>query len=369
MMTSKFLSRALLISALALLPACKPGEFFGSKEHADCGCGHAHDEQLKLEGVNPAILKETVVSFEGKPVVTGEDYERNFQQILQAQPALKDMLPYIPEEQQDQMFGQMAESMALEKLMLRWVKDSKLDQDAEYRRNARRVHEAVDRDLALRAFENELLKEIVITDDEAKKFYDENKATDAALQRPPFALAQGGVKAQGVEFSNEKDAKEFAIRAKVGDFAKLVKDVKKTINDYGTVNQQSFIDNNVKSKILETTKFPSVEVVKGTDGKFRVVKISGKQEPKYAEFDKVKDQIKQVLTGKKFNDLYTKKMADLKEKYKVEINKDYVNLRKPAKPAAEETALQQTKAEAAAEGKEVAPAPAKEAAPQQPKAA
>lgn len=369
MMTSKFLSRALLISALALLPACKPGEWFGAKEHgSSCGCGHAHDEELKLEGINPAILKETVVSFEGKPVVSGEDYERNFQQILQAQPALKDMLPYIPEEQQDQMFGQMAESMALEKLMLRWVKDSKLDQDAEYRRNAKRVHEAVDRDLALRAFENELLKEIVITDDEGKKFYDENKATDAALQRPPFALAQGGVKAQGVEFANEKEAREFAIKAKVGDFAKLAKDAKKTPNDYGSVNQQSFIDNNVKSKILEATKFPSVEVVKGTDGKFRVVKIAGKQEPKYADFEKVKDQIKQVLTGKKFNDLYTKKMAELKDKYKVEINKDYVNLRKPAKPAAEEAKPE------LAEGKELAPAapataaPAN-AAPQQPKAA
>ncbi len=334
MMTRKFLSLALLVSAIILLPACT-GWF--SKE-GGCGCSHAEKDDLKVEGVNPAALKETVISFEGKPVVTGEDYERNFQQIVQGQPALKDMLPYIPEVQQDQMFGQMLESMALEKLMLRWVKDNKLDQEPEYRKNAQRVHEAVDRDLALRAFESELLKEIVITDDEAKKFYDENKATDQMLPRPPFVVSQGGVKAQGFETANEKEAQDLAAKAKAGDFTQVAKAAKKSISDYGAVNAQSFIDNNVKDKILAATKFPSIEVVKGTDNKYRVVKIASKSDTKYADYDKVKDALKQTLTGKKFNELYNKKMAELKDKYKVEINKEYVQKRKlPKAPAAEES--------------------------------
>jgi hypothetical protein len=328
---TRFMSRALLLSAVAMLPACKPFEW--GKGKGGCSCPHEAEEELKLEGIEPSALRETVVSIEGKPAVTGEDYERSFQIILENQPALKDMLPYIPEEQKDQMFGQLLEGMAMEKLMQRWVKDSGIENQPEYRRNAKRVHEAVDRDLALRAFENELLKEIKISDEEARRYYLENRTTDPMFQRPPFLIAPGGVKAKAIEVSNEKEARDLADKARKSSLAAAAKEIKKQVTDYGLVNPHSFIDADVKSKILETTNFPSIEVIKGSDGKYRVVEVISKQEPKYAEPDAhVIEAAKQVLTSKRYSELSAQRLAELKDKYKLEVHKDYIQKRKKKAP-------------------------------------
>jgi peptidyl-prolyl cis-trans isomerase C len=340
------ISQALLLSAIALLPGCNWWPFGAGHGKGCCPAhdhqaaeGQAKEEEIKIEGFDPALLQETVVSFEGKPVVTGRDFEKNLQMIMEAQPAIKDMLPYIPAEQQEHIFGQMLESMALEKLMLRWVKDAGIEESAEYRRNACRVHEAVDRDLALRAFENELVKEVVITDQEAEKFYQDNKTTEAAFQRPPFLITAGGVKAKGIEAKDEKEAKELAEKIKQsekekgGGIASVAKETKKSVVDYGLVNPQSLIDSNIKSHILATMDKPIVEVVRGEDDKYYVIATQCRQEPKYSDFDQVKDAVKQVLTNKRVNELYAKRIAELKDKYKMEINKSYIQKR--PKPAAE----------------------------------
>jgi peptidyl-prolyl cis-trans isomerase C len=356
-----------LLSTVALVPGCKPPFGFGEKSTSHAGCAScdnvpqaeaAQEEAVVIEGVEPGLLKETIVSFEGKPVITGRDYEKNFQMILEAQPALKDMLAYIPQEQQDQMYNQILEALILERVLLRHIKEEGIDRTPEYRKNAQRVHEAVDKDLALRAFESELLKEIVVSDDEARTFYDENKAKDPTLQRPPFLVTPGGIKAQAFEAANEKEAQELAEKARKGNFNQVAKDAKKSVTDYGLVNQQSFIDSEVKSKVLGTTKFPHIEVVKGSDGKYWVVREQSSQEPKYADFEKVKDAVKQIITGKKFNDLYTKKIEDLRSKYKVEVNKDYLKKRIKA-PELPQPSGEQAESEAAQEATLKEPVPAK----------
>lgn len=335
MMTQRsrhFLSQMLLLSAVAFLPGCKL-PFGGSQQEAGCAsCGHSAavvEEEIAFPGIEPGLLEETVVSFEGKPAAVGRDYEKNIQMIMEAQPALKDMLPYIPEEQQKEMFSQILDAMALEKVMLRYIKDEGIDQTTEFRKNAIRVHEAVDRDLALRAFENELLKEVIVTDDEIRKYYDENRTTEPVFQRPPFLITAGGVKAKGFEAADEKEAQELAEKVKQGKFAQVAKEAKKSVVDYGLVNQQSSLDKELKNKIVGATG-ATTEVVKGADGKYHVLSIATPQETKYADVDQVKDSIKQVITGKKFNELHSKRMDELKKKYKVEVNKDYLQKRKKA---------------------------------------
>lgn len=327
--SDSFLSRALLLSTIALLPACKPFDWFKGE---GCGCC-AETEELKIEGIDPEILKEAIVTFDEKPVITGTDFERNFQALIETQPIIKEMLPSMPQEQQDQIFGQILDSFAMEKIMRRWVKESGTDQQAEFKKNARRAHELLDRDLALRAFENELSKNIVLTDAELSDYYQKQQATDPAFQRAPFATTPGGVKAQGFEAADEKEAKMLA--AKVGDFATIAKDAKKKLVDFGPVNASSFIDPEVKARILSAQKFPSTEVVKGMDGKYRVVRIISKKEGVYAPFEKVKDHVKAMMMQKKFGEMFNKKIEELKETYKVKIDKSYIEKRKK-KPAAEE---------------------------------
>lgn len=324
------LNYALLLSALAFLPGCSDFLPWKKDKHkASCGCPHAHEDvDIKLEGFDPVLLKETVVSMNGKPIVTGEDTERDIQLMMQAEPSIKEVMPLIPEEQQDEIYGRIIDGKAIKELMIHWVHDTGIDQQPEYIRNAQRIHEAVDGDLALRAFENQVLKEITITDQEAQKFY-QQKRTEPLLQQPPFLITAGGTKAEGFEVANQKEAEELLEKARAGNFAQVAKEANKHVVDYGLVNRSSFLDEAVKDKILESkATLPEVAMVKGSDGKYRVIILLSRQEPKYADFEQVKEAVHHLLKNKNFNDLHEKKLDELKEKYKLVVNKDYVQKRK-----------------------------------------
>lgn len=330
---SHFLSRTLLLSAIVLLPGCNPFSWVKEKVTGSCSCG-CETEDVKLEGLDPELLKEAVVMIDGSTAVTGKDVEAQLKMIFSAQPAFKDMLPYLQKEQRDQIFNQIIESLAMEKIMERWVKESGTDKQEEFAKNAQRVHKAVDHDLRLRAFENEILKGIAASEEDAKNYYNTQRSLEPMFQRPPFASAVGGVKSEGFEV-DEKDAAKLLAKAKTGDFQKVAADAKKAVINFGMVNASSFIDPELRTKILSITKFPSVELIKGSDGKWRIVKIHSKKETAYAPFEQVKDAVKQVLMQKKFTDAYTKKMAELKNAYKVEVKKEYVAKREEAMKKAE----------------------------------
>lgn len=330
---SQFLSYTLLLSAVVLLPGCNPFSWVKEKVTGSCSCCGETDDS-KVEGVDPELLKEAVVMIGDSTAVTGKDVEAQLKMIFSAQPAFKDMLPYLQKEQRDQIFGQIIESLAMEKIMERWVKESGTEKKEEYAKNAARVHKAVDHDLRLRAFENEILKDIKSTEEDAKEYYNTKRALEPMFQRQPFATSVGGVNAEGFEVVEAEAAKLLA-KAKMGDFKQVAKDAKKAVLNFGMVNASSFIDPELRTKILSVTKFPSVELIKGADGKWRIVKMSGKKETAYAPFEQVKDAVKQVLMQKKFTDAYTKKMAELKDAYKVEIKKDYIAKREESMKKAE----------------------------------
>jgi len=280
------------------------------------------------------LEKEVVVSFGGKPVITGADYEKSLVMLMQAQPAFQQMLPFMGAEQQAQIYQQIAESLAQERVMHKFIKDNGIDKTAEFKENARQIHEAVDRDLAMRAFQNEIVKGIVTTDEEAQKYYDINK-DKAAFKRPPFLISASGVKAQAIVVSSAKEAQEIATQARQNqNFSAVAKSFNKTVNDLGAVSAQSMaVDSTVKNKILAAKKFPSVEVIKGSDKKEYVVKMTGKQDEKFADFSQpeIKEAVKEMMLGEKFTDAYNKKINELKAEYNVVINKDYLAQR--SKPA------------------------------------
>lgn len=362
---SQFLSRSLLLSAAILLPGCNPFSWVKEKMTGSCSSCNHEAEEVKVEGLDPELLNEAVIKIDGSTAVTGKDVEAQLKMIFAAQPAFKDMLPYLQKEQRDQIFGQILESLAMEKIMERWIKESGTEQQEEFRKNAQRVHKAVDQDLRLRAFENELLKGIAVTEADAKEHYSTKRDMEPMFQRQPFATSTGGVNAEGFEVSDKEGASLLA-KVKTGDFKQVAKDAKKAVINFGMVNASSFIDPELRTKILSITKFPSVELIKGSDGKFRIVKISGKKETVYAPFEQVKDAVKQVLMQKKFTEKYNEKMKELKDTYKVEVLKEYIAKREEAMKKAEAAKAAEKKEEpkVADAAKAPAQAEAKVAQPQ-----
>lgn len=318
------------LALLVLLPACSLTDMFKGNDGC-CGMDHS---------ASSAKPEDAVILFNGKAVVTKQEFEEQLRTLEESQPALRQLLQQWPADQQEQLFGQIAESLAAEQLILKQVEDSGLHKTAEYKENAEKMHKAVERNLKVNMFQNDIVKSVVISDDEARTFYKDNADKQAVFKRPPFVTTQGGAKAEGIAVGTEKQAKDIAAKAKTGSFAAAAKEANKTVTNFGVVNAQSTsVDAAVRAKVVGM-KAGAVDVVKGADNKFWVVKVTGQQEAQYAPFDQVKDAVKEVMMSDKVGALYAKTMADLKEKYQVTVDKEYLrSLVKGGKPAADEEAV------------------------------
>ena len=333
-----------MLTALALLPGCKRwfDEKFGCKKCDETSSTVMPTRDKKIGG------EEIVVTIDGKPAVTSKDFDMSFQMLMQSQQGLMQVLPMMPEDQVLQLFKQMAENLAAERVAVEWIRREGIDKTEEYQTNAKLIHEAVDRDLAARAFQSELLKKIQINDEDARRFYEKNRDTNPYLKRSPFVSGTLSAQVSSVAFSDEKKAQDFFAKAKKGNFAQVAKDAKLTVKDHGFINAQSDVDNAIKAKALNAKQTPIVEMAKGLDGKFYVMYVTNKQEPKAVAFDQVKDKVKELMLAERFQELYQKEVEKLKKSYGVSINHDYikkiVSEIKPAQMAEPEQTAQPEKA-------------------------
>ena len=212
--------------------------------------------------------------------------------------------------------------------MRRWVDESGVSKTVEYQKTARRAYDTLDRDLAMRAFEAELLKDITISDEEARNFYAMNRKADPVFGRPPFTTQMGGVKAESIEADSQQEAKELVVDAQTEAFADVAEGAGKEVKDYDLVGPMSFINQTIKNAIIKAgdEKLPAVFDV-DVDGTYYVVHVISKQETEYAPFSQVKDAVIHVMTGKRFTDMYMKKIEGLKGTYKLKIHNDYLKKR------------------------------------------
>lgn len=274
-----------------------------------------------------AVMSEAIISFGDQGRVTAEEFEKYFQLVMQSQNGLQNIFPFLTAEQRQQFLDEIINSRGNEAVMVEYVQRSGIDTTPEYKANAEFIHAAVDRDLAVRTFQNELLKELSVSDSEAERYYRENK-DKPAFKRPPFTKTMGGVKAMVMNVANEKEAKDFAEQAKKGDFATVAKNAKKTVQTHENINYQTpGVDANIRAKAMSLgeLKAGAIEVVKGVDNKWYVMKVMGTKEPEYASFAEVKDAVKDVVMGEEFNNRLMKRLDELKKQYNFKVNKEAVD--------------------------------------------
>lgn len=296
------------ILPLLLLPAC---DLFKSNT------GASLDETPAASGTR---VSGAVIEFNGKPEITAQEFKDTIFLFMQAQPQLEQLLPILPREQIKQMFRQIAEGLRNEREIVKEVHALGLDNTAEYLKQEKQVMDAVKRDLAVRTYQNSILKEASISEADARKYYDENRAKPV-FKRPPFMKSMGGVTAEIVTVNTEKEAKDLAEQAKSGNLDAAAKAAKKNVTKLDDVSFQTpNVDAALRNKLMTIKQFPTVDHVKGNDGKFYVFKAVKKTDEAFANFDEVKEQVKEVMSGERFNETLTQRIAQLNDKYKAEIN-------------------------------------------------
>jgi hypothetical protein len=181
---SQFLSVALLVASLAVLPGCDSFKSCSScSTHTNAGSG------------------EVVITLGGSPLIKSENFEKKLAMIYQARQGIEAFIANMPEEEQLKVYEQIANGLVAEQLILDYVKKNKLDQAADYRELADQAHRQLEVDLALRAFQNALVKEVQdkITDEEAAKFYADHREKMPIFQQAPFLINAEEMKAKGAK--------------------------------------------------------------------------------------------------------------------------------------------------------------------------
>lgn len=286
---------ALLLVPMVLLPGCG---------WLDC-----------LRGKKEAAAQgKAVVTMSGDVVITTKSFEVEFEQLLEENPHLKSVLAMMPDAKKNFLQG-----MVNQNVVDKWVSTNKVDQKEEYVKELDRMMRSVKRMLNTKYFGLE--HPVQVGENEVAEFYDKNKDS-----MPDLIVSRGGVKAAGVSFEKEADAKAFV--AKVREMKDITKaanaaHVTKNLRDFKLVNSQSLgMDAALREQIVSLQKFPSVEVIKVNDKSFWVVSATAKEESQYRPLEQVKAGLEQYVAKEKRMEMFDKEISKLKADYNVVINED-----------------------------------------------
>ena len=236
-------------------------------------------------------------------VVAGKELtEAQFEAYLKSVPREQQMYAQNPQyrEQYKEQFIDLY-------LFAQLGKDEKMDETDEFKE----IMEGARRDILAQLSMRDMLKDITVTEEEQKAFYEEKKAQfgKGATVSAKHILTDSEEKCQTILKNIEAGEKTFEDAAR--EFSTCPSGAKG--GDLGEFGKGQMV------KEFEDAAFDAeigkvVGPVKTQFG-YHLIKVEKKNEPKTAEFEEIKGQIYQQLLGKKQNDAYEAKVKELKDKY------------------------------------------------------
>jgi parvulin-like peptidyl-prolyl cis-trans isomerase-like protein len=332
---SSYSIQVMIIASLVLLPGCALlDSIFGPSEKQEVKNEFESEAAQKHESVKDVAVEvltednsvvpdegltgEVLVTMNGKPIVTVDSLKVEEDKLLEANPELKQMLAFMDQSQLDR---NLAEGLMNQAMVDQAITEKGINKTDAYKKEIKEGFKAVERMINTKFFTQSF--NIKISDADIRTYYDANKDSI-----PQLVVSRGGVKAMGIQFDTEAEAKAFAAQIPIqgNDMQKVAQAMSMgdKVRDFMTVNPQTVgIDVDVKNKILAATKFPAVEIVKSKDNKFWVIIATAKEETQYRPFDQIKAGIKEHLEkeeqAKQFND----EMNKLKERFKVKMSETF----------------------------------------------
>ena len=295
MTEKRSVSTFLLAGSLLLLTGCFNEKKDGEKAHvADVATDRG----------------ELLVSIDGQPVLYAQDFEDQKAMALQTDQRLSMMLQMMPQLEVDLLF----KSIEATEVLREWVAREKLDQDKEFVKTLRQYQDAVYTQMCMKAYQD--AHPIMVTEKEAKEFYDKNKAKIQGL-----AIAPAGIDIVSAKFSKKDEAERFTHKIKDGSkkhFEAAAKELNVTVTPM-VINEEGYADEAVKNTVLAATKFPSKEMVKMNDGSYMVIGITGKKDAEYHSFDlpEVKQGITRMCMDAKREETQLADVERLEKEYNV----------------------------------------------------
>jgi hypothetical protein len=334
----QYYSLILLASMIVAIPGCGFGDWFGHSSCPSCQQPQKNDKKVtqkadkksanKADTKDASVAGDTIdttdssaalVSRKDKSLLSANTFDK-YWQLLLSNPETRMQLEINPSAKKD-----ILDNFAKQVVVKEWLYDSGLADDS-FKERLELQKQLVESNLAYQKFQEYVLeKHLNFTDKEIKEYYEKNKTEQSIFQQSPFLEQTAGVKAQSVEFDNEKDAQAFydAVSKNGKGFSKKASDKNLTVKDLGVINDRSYgVDGSVRRELLEVKDFPKVLLVKDAENKrFWVVNALSKQDAQYIEFnDQVKDMVKRVMDRERYPEAEEKVINDIKEDLGINID-------------------------------------------------
>lgn len=185
------------------------------------------------------------------------------------------------------------------------------------------LKESLKNQIITTAVQEDILKDITITDDDAQVYYNENKDTK-------YSVGAGAI-ASHILVADEDTAKSIKAKLDAGaDFATLAKENSTDTGTKDNGGSLGFVAYNSTQLVTEfmdgfkNLKEGQVsDPVKSQFG-YHIIKATGLADAKVTSFDEVKEEIKSTLLQQKQGDTFNSKIAEWKTELKVESYEDKI---------------------------------------------
>ena len=210
-----------------------------------------------------------------------------------------------------EMNKEVVNELVYQTLLYEDAMEKGMDKDDEFTQVLEKTKESILKTYAL----GKLLSTVSVTDDEIKKFYEDNK---------DLFKENESANASHILVAEEDKANEIYEKVKNGeDFASLAKEFstcpsKEKGGELGTFTRGQMVKE-FEDAVFNNEVATITEPVKTQFG-YHIIKINDKNEGRDLAFDEVKDKIAAQVRRQKEQALYNEKITELKEKYQVKMN-------------------------------------------------
>ncbi len=192
--------------------------------------------------------------------------------------------------------------------------EQQLDQEEEFKQ----IVEEAKHSLLQRFAVQKLLENIIVSDEEMKVYYEENKESFVASEE---------VRAKHILVADEDKAKE--IKEEIASGAKSFDDAAKEYSTCPSKEKGGDLGFFGKGRMVPEFDKAAFELEVGTVSDivstqfgYHIILVEEKKESAVKPFEQVTEQIQQTLVRGKQQEVYSGKVNELKEKYNVKINED-----------------------------------------------
>jgi len=218
------------------------------------------------------------------------------------------------------------DDLVLQELLAQEAKKQGLEKDKDVVQALAKIENKL---LAQKLLEKEVLEKVNVTDEEAKKYYDEHKdefKVPEQVQASHILVAVKETATDDEKKAAETKAEDLLKQLKGGaDFATLAKDNSDCPSKAKGGDLGYFSKGQVVPEFEEAAYSLKVEELSGavkTQFGYHIIKVTDKKAEQQKSFDEVKDELKQKLARDKQKTAFDTYSAELKGKAKITINED-----------------------------------------------